>query len=141
MRLDTAARTATLSTKEVVEYGVALVATGANVRRLRVDGAQLQGIHYLRALGNADAIRADAEQAERVVLVGGSYIACEVAATLTSLGRRCTMVMLEDAPLSAPLRPGRGRASSARCCASTASSWSAATGSSGSRAPSASSAS
>ena len=101
MRLDTAARTATLSTKEVVEYGVALVATGANVRRLRVDGAQLEGIHYLRALGNADAIRADAVEAEHVVLVGGSYIACEVAATLTALGRRCTMVMLEDAPLSA----------------------------------------
>jgi 3-phenylpropionate/trans-cinnamate dioxygenase ferredoxin reductase component len=71
------------------------------VRRLRVDGAQLQGIHYLRALGNADAIRADALESEHVVLVGGSYIACEVAATLTSLGRRCTMVMLEDAPLSA----------------------------------------
>jgi 3-phenylpropionate/trans-cinnamate dioxygenase ferredoxin reductase component len=101
MRLDTAARTVTLSTKEVVEYGVALVATGANVRRLRVDGAQLAGVHYLRALANADAIRADAEQSERVVLVGGSYIACEVAATLTALGCRCTMVMLEDAPLAA----------------------------------------
>jgi 3-phenylpropionate/trans-cinnamate dioxygenase ferredoxin reductase component len=101
MKLDTAARTATLSTKEVVEYGVALVATGANVRRLRVEGAQLGGIHYLRALGNADAIRADAAEAEHVVLIGGSYIACEVAATLTTLGRRCTMVMLEDAPLSA----------------------------------------
>jgi 3-phenylpropionate/trans-cinnamate dioxygenase ferredoxin reductase subunit len=99
MRLDTAARTATLSTKEVVEFGVALIATGANVRRLRVDGAQLEGIHYLRTLGTADAIRADAEDAEHVVLVGGSYIACEVAATLTSLGKRCTMVMLEEAPL------------------------------------------
>jgi len=108
MRLDTAARTATLSTKEVVEYGVALIATGANVRRLRVDGAQLDGIHYLRALGNADAIRADAEAAEHVVLVGGSYIACEVAATLTSLGRRCTMVMLEDAPLSTHFGPTAG---------------------------------
>jgi len=100
MRLDTAAREATLSTKEVVEYGVALIATGANVRRLRVDGAQLEGIHYLRALGNADAIRAHAEEAGDIVLIGGSYIACEVAATLTSLGRRCTMVMVEDAPLS-----------------------------------------
>jgi 3-phenylpropionate/trans-cinnamate dioxygenase ferredoxin reductase subunit len=100
MRLDTGARTATLSTKEVVEYGVALVATGANVRRLRVDGAQLGGIHYLRTLGTADTIREDAERAERVVLVGGSYIACEVAATLTALGKRCTMVMLEDAPLA-----------------------------------------
>jgi 3-phenylpropionate/trans-cinnamate dioxygenase ferredoxin reductase subunit len=108
MRLDTGARTATLSTKEVVEFGVALVATGANVRRLRVDGAQLQGIHYLRALANADAIRADALEAGRVVLVGGSYIACEVAATLTALGRRCTMVMLEEAPLSAHFGPTAG---------------------------------
>jgi 3-phenylpropionate/trans-cinnamate dioxygenase ferredoxin reductase subunit len=100
MRLDTGARTATLSTKEVVEYGVALIATGANVRRLRVDGGQLGGIHYLRTLGTADTIREDAEAAERVVLIGGSYIACEVAATLTTLGKRCTLVMLEDAPLA-----------------------------------------
>ena len=85
------------------------MATGANVRRLRVEGAQLGGIHYLRALGNADAIRADAQEAERVVLVGGSYVACEVAATLTALGRRCTMVMLEDAPLAAHFGPAAGR--------------------------------
>ncbi len=108
MRLDTAARTATLSTKEVVAFGVALVATGANVRRLRVDGVQLQGIHYLRALANSDAIREDAAQAERIVLVGGSYIACEVAATLTRLGHRCTMVMLEDAPLATHFGPTAG---------------------------------
>jgi 3-phenylpropionate/trans-cinnamate dioxygenase ferredoxin reductase component len=108
MRLDTADRTATLSTKEVVEYGVALIATGANVRRLRVDGGQLEGIHYLRTLGTADAVRADAAEAEHIVLVGGSYIACEVAATMTSLGKRCTMVMLEDAPLSTHFGPAAG---------------------------------
>jgi 3-phenylpropionate/trans-cinnamate dioxygenase ferredoxin reductase component len=100
MKLDTDARVAKLSTKVEVAYGAAVLATGANVRRLRVPGAELEGIHYLRALGNADAIRADAEQAERVVLIGGSYIACEVAASLTQLGKRCTMVMVEDAPLS-----------------------------------------
>jgi 3-phenylpropionate/trans-cinnamate dioxygenase ferredoxin reductase subunit len=108
MRLDTAARTATLSTKEVVEYGVALLATGANVRRLRVDGAQLEGIHYLRTLGTADTIREDVADADRVVLVGGSYVACEVAATLTALGKRCTMVMLEEDPLSTHFGPTAG---------------------------------
>src|SRR5918994_505597 len=77
---------------------IELVATGANVRRLRLEGGQLDGIHYLRALGNADAIRAEAKEAGHVVLAGGSYIASEVAATLTGLGRRCTMIMLEDAP-------------------------------------------
>ena len=101
MKLDTDARVARLASKEEVAYGQAVIATGANVRRLRVPGAELEGIHYLRALGNADAIRADAAAAEHAVIVGGSYVACEVAASLTAMGRRCTMVMLEDAPLSA----------------------------------------
>src|SRR3954447_3008720 len=97
--LDTEARSAKLSTKEEVGFDRALIATGAMVRRLPVDGAQLDGVHYLRALGNADTIREDTEGAERVVCVGGSYIASEVAASLTELGRPVTMVMLEDHPL------------------------------------------
>jgi 3-phenylpropionate/trans-cinnamate dioxygenase ferredoxin reductase subunit len=100
MKLDPAARAASLSTREEIGFGQALLATGANVRRLRVDGGDLDGIHYLRAIGNTASIRADAEQAERVVLIGGSYIACEVAASLTVMGKHCTLVMLEDAPLS-----------------------------------------
>jgi len=99
MKLDPEARSARLSTKEDVSFGRALLATGANVRRLRVEGADLEGIHYLRALGNSDAIRADADRAEQVVVVGGSYIACEVAATLTARGNRCTMVMQEETTL------------------------------------------
>ncbi len=109
LSLDLDARTATLSTKEEIAFGSLLVATGAMVRRLAVEGAQLEGIHYLRALGNADSIRRDAEQAERVVLIGGSYIACEVAATLTTLGHDCTMVMLEDVVLERGFGPEAGR--------------------------------
>lgn len=96
LKLDPGERVAQLSSREDVSFGKALVATGANVRRLRVDGGELEGIHYLRAFGNADAIRAEAADAERVVLIGGSFIACEVAATLTSLGRQCTLVMQEE---------------------------------------------
>ncbi|MDX6701854.1 MAG: 3-phenylpropionate/trans-cinnamate dioxygenase ferredoxin reductase component [Baekduia sp.] len=99
MALDPAARTVTLSTKEAIEYDTALLATGAMVRRLAVDGAQLEGIHYLRALGNADALRRDAEGAEDVVCVGGSYIGCEVAATLAAQGHRVTVVLQEEEPL------------------------------------------
>lgn len=97
MKLDTEAHTVTLSNKDVIRYGKLLLATGANVRRLRVDGSDLDGIHYLRALGNADAIREDAK--DNVVLVGGSYIATEVAATLSSMGRKCTLVMQEEVTL------------------------------------------
>lgn len=99
MRIDPGERRARLSTKDEIQFDKALVATGANVRRLRAEGSDLDGIHYLRAFGNADAIRTEAADAERVVLIGGSYIGCEVAATLTALGKRCTILMQESLPL------------------------------------------
>ena len=99
-KLDAAGRVAQLSDKSEVEYGQALIATGANVRRINVDGAQLEGIHYLRAIGNADAIRRDAEGAKRAVVVGGSYLGTELAASLTDLGLEVAMVFLEDVPLA-----------------------------------------
>jgi 3-phenylpropionate/trans-cinnamate dioxygenase ferredoxin reductase component len=99
LALDPAARTAKLSTKQEIGFGQALVATGAMVRRLSPDGAQLDGIHYLRTLGNADTIRADVEGVDRVVCVGGSYIGSEVAASLTEIGKRVTVLMQEAQPL------------------------------------------
>jgi 3-phenylpropionate/trans-cinnamate dioxygenase ferredoxin reductase subunit len=100
MKLDAEARVARLSTKEEIEFGTALIATGANVRRLRVEGGELDGIHYIRAFGNSDAVRADAERARRVLLVGGSYIGTEAAASITSaFGAECSIAMLEDVTL------------------------------------------
>src|ERR687884_1512496 len=99
VKLDPETKTVSLSNKEQLKYGKLLLATGANVRRLRLDGSDLKGIHYLRALGNADAIRRDAEAAERIVLVGGSYIATEVAATLAAQGKQCALVMQEEVTL------------------------------------------
>jgi 3-phenylpropionate/trans-cinnamate dioxygenase ferredoxin reductase subunit len=99
MKLDREARTVTLSNKQEITFGKALVATGANVRRLNVPGCELAGIHYLRTFANADSIREDAS-GKRVVLIGGSYIAAEVAASLTELGSSCSLVMLEPVVLS-----------------------------------------
>ena len=62
-------------------------------------GCELEGIHYLRTLGNADAIREGVADAEDVVLIGGSYIGCEVAASLPRMGKTPTIVMQEDATL------------------------------------------
>ena len=107
--LDAGARTAKLSTKEELEFGQALLATGANVRRLNVPGCELEQIHYLRTLGNADAIRAGVADAEHVVLIGGSYIGCEVAASLTLVGKRCTIVMQEELTLERGFGPSAGR--------------------------------
>jgi 3-phenylpropionate/trans-cinnamate dioxygenase ferredoxin reductase subunit len=108
MKLDTAEKVVTLSNRETVSFDQALVATGANVKRLNVEGSELEGIHYLRALGNSDTIRGDAA-GKRVVLIGGSYIASEVAASLTELGSACTLVMLEPVVLSRGFGETAGR--------------------------------
>lgn len=104
MKLDVEERVATLSSgKEEIRFGQALIATGANVRRLRADGADLEGIHYLRAFGNADAIRAEAAEASKVVLIGGSWIGCEVAASLVAgLDCECTVLMQEEVTFEGP---------------------------------------
>jgi 3-phenylpropionate/trans-cinnamate dioxygenase ferredoxin reductase subunit len=109
MSLDAGARTAKLQGGEEVAFGKVLLATGAMVNILRVEGAGNEGIHYLRAFGNADAIRTEAEAAEHVVLIGGSYIGTEVAASLTAKGVKCTIVMMEDVALSRTFGEPAGR--------------------------------
>jgi 3-phenylpropionate/trans-cinnamate dioxygenase ferredoxin reductase subunit len=109
LSLDAAARTAKIQGGEEVAFDRALLATGAMVNILRVDGAQLEGIHYLRAFGNADSIRDDVAGAEHVVLIGGSYIAAEVAASLVEMGKRCSMVMMEEVALSGGFGDDAGR--------------------------------
>jgi 3-phenylpropionate/trans-cinnamate dioxygenase ferredoxin reductase subunit len=109
MGLDPEARTAKIQGGEEVAFGKALLGTGAMVNILRVEGAENEGIHYLRAFGNADAIRADAEAAEHVVLVGGSYIGCEVAASLTARGTKCTILAMEEVALSRTFGEDAGR--------------------------------
>lgn len=106
---DLQTRTAKLSNKEEVRFQKALLATGANVRRLNVPGCELEEIHYLRTLGNADSIREGASSSESVVLIGGSYIGCEVAASLTMMGKRCTIVMQEEATLERGFGKRSGR--------------------------------
>jgi 3-phenylpropionate/trans-cinnamate dioxygenase ferredoxin reductase subunit len=109
MGIDTESRTAKIQGGEEVAFGKALLGTGAMVNILRVEGAENEGIHYLRAFGNADAIRADAEAADHVVLIGGSYIGCEVAASLTAQGKKCTIVAIEEVALSRTFGEDAGR--------------------------------
>ena len=107
--LDAQQRTAKLSNKEEISFEKALIATGANVRRLNVPGCELEQIHYLRTLGNADAIREGVADAQRVVLIGGSYIGCEVAASLTRMGKKATIVMQEETTLERGFGKSAGR--------------------------------
>src|SRR5689334_2195034 len=66
IKLDTESHTVTLSNHDEVKYGKLLLATGANINRLRIPGNDLDGIHYLRTLGTAKSLRADTENARHV---------------------------------------------------------------------------
>ena len=109
MKLDVDDRVATLSNKDQVRFQKALVATGGNVSILHVGGAELEGIHYLRTMRNSDALREELEGAERVVLVGGSYIGTELAASFTALGKHCELIMLEEVVHERAYGPEVGR--------------------------------
>jgi 3-phenylpropionate/trans-cinnamate dioxygenase ferredoxin reductase subunit len=94
--LDPKSRVAKLSNKDEISFEKALLATGSNVRVLHAQGDELDGIHYLRTVRNSDSLRKELEQAERVALIGGSYIGTELSASFTALGKRCELIMLEE---------------------------------------------
>jgi NADPH-dependent 2,4-dienoyl-CoA reductase/sulfur reductase-like enzyme len=71
-----------------------LIATGAAPRRLPVPGAELEGVHSLRTLGDSGRIRAAAAEASRAVVVGGGFIGMEVASSLRQLGLDVALVHL-----------------------------------------------
>jgi len=73
-----------------------LIATGAAPIRLQSPGSTLSGIHYLRTLTDALNIRCSAETARRAVVVGGSFLAIELAASLSARGIHVTLVAMEE---------------------------------------------
>ena len=73
-----------------------LIATGAAPIRLQSPGSTLSGIHYLRTLTDALNIRRSAETARRAVVVGGSFLAIELAASLSARGIHVTLVAMEE---------------------------------------------
>ena len=98
-RLDPAAQTVTLTGRpEPLRYDGCLVATGATPRALPVPGGDLPGVLRLRSHADAQALVAQAEQAERVVVVGASFIGMETAASLRARGKSVTVVAPEEVP-------------------------------------------
>jgi NTE family protein len=73
-----------------------LIATGVAPVRLQSPGSTLPGIHYLRTLTDALNIRRGVETAKRAVVVGGSFLAIELAASLGARGIRVTLVGMEE---------------------------------------------
>jgi 3-phenylpropionate/trans-cinnamate dioxygenase ferredoxin reductase subunit len=107
--VDPAAREVVLGDGERLRFDRLLLAVGAAPRRLALAGAELAGVHYLRDLADADALRARIEHGGRVAVIGAGWIGAEVAASARQSGLEVTLLEHGSVPLEHVLGPELGR--------------------------------
>ncbi|QFR02045.1 oxidoreductase [Streptomyces phaeolivaceus] len=100
--LDATARAVRLADGREIRADGFVIATGAAARRLPgSDG--LTGVHVLRTLDDARALRDELARGGRLVVIGGGFVGAEVASTAYALGLDVTVVEAAPTPLAAPL--------------------------------------
>lgn len=97
--LDRDRHTVTVSGGETIGYDKLLLATGASPRRLPVLGDDLEGVLYLRRVGDCERILQTFHTASRIVFVGGGWIGLEVAAAARDAGVEVTVLEAGELPL------------------------------------------
>lgn len=101
--LDPSGRSVVLASgREIVADGVVL-ATGARARRF--PGERLGGVHTLRTLDDAVALRRDLLVSRHLVVIGAGFIGAEVASTARTLGVEVTVIESDPLPLGRVLGP------------------------------------
>jgi 3-phenylpropionate/trans-cinnamate dioxygenase ferredoxin reductase subunit len=106
--LDRGRRRVVLADGDEVAYERLILATGSSARRWAGPGAELDGVHLLRNLDDALALRAAFDARPRVAIVGAGFIGCEVAQTARKLGLDVTLIDIAATPML-PLGPELGR--------------------------------
>ena len=97
--LDPSGREVVLDDGERLRYDALLLATGAEPRRLPVPGADLDGVQYLRSIGDSEALGERLDARGSMVVVGAGWIGAEVAASARQRGVDVTVVD----PVAVPL--------------------------------------
>ena len=84
--VDTSRKRLLLKTGGEVGFEKLIIATGARPRTLKVPGAGLGNVHYLRSLDDSKSVRRSAENVKQAAVIGGGFIGMEVAAVLAQKG-------------------------------------------------------
>ena len=85
-------RSVRLKSGESIPYESVILAVGARNRSLPVDGAELDGVLYLRTLDESRELKSRVQRAESVVVIGGGFIGLELAAVARTLGKSVTVL-------------------------------------------------
>ena len=101
--VDPDARRFELAGGEALAFDRAVLATGAEPRRLTVPGAGLGGVRYLRSVDDAVGLRDAIRASSRVAVVGAGWIGSEVAASARQVGADVVLVAPSTVPLQSVL--------------------------------------
>ncbi|MEH3144676.1 MAG: FAD-dependent oxidoreductase [Methylobacterium frigidaeris] len=104
--IDRAGRRLVLASGETLAYDHLVLATGSRNRPLPVPGAGLPGVHQLRTLAEADALKAAIAEARRVAVVGAGFIGLEFAAVCAARGLEVTVIEGASRPLARSVSAG-----------------------------------
>jgi 3-phenylpropionate/trans-cinnamate dioxygenase ferredoxin reductase component len=97
--IDGSSRRLALPDGDTLAFDAAILATGAEPRRLAVPGAELDGVRYLRSVDDSNRLREAIRAASRVAVIGAGWIGSEVAASARQMGANVVLI----APTSVPL--------------------------------------
>ncbi len=98
--IDAATGSVELGGGNPLRFDALLLTTGSSPRRLKLPGAELDGIHYLRTIADSDAIRARIARGGHLAVIGSGWIGSEVAASARQGGVEVTMVSDEALPIA-----------------------------------------
>src|SRR5205814_1417106 len=107
-RIDPAAGEIELADGGRVLFDRLLLTTGSEPRRLRLPGAELDGVLHLRTVADSEAIRERVDAGGRLVTIGAGWIGAEVAASARQRGCEVTLVEMAPFPLARVLGPELG---------------------------------
>ena len=98
--IDSSRRIVLIADGRRVPYDALLIATGARNRQAHIPGIDLEGVHSLRDIRDADRLRAEMRPGRKAVVVGMGFIGCEVAASLRHEGLEVTTIDPGKSPLA-----------------------------------------
>jgi len=103
--IEPAARRVTLGIGDEIEYWHLVLSVGARNRIPPLEGADLDGVLYIRTLVETDALKPWLAAAQNIVVIGAGFIGLEFAAVASAQGKNVTVLEITDRTMARAVSP------------------------------------